>query len=89
MQTEAYGFDIKWPGAIEVTKTKNLTLIGNTITGSEKDGLHWQGQKCSQASTAHLMVRDNEIHGTLFGIHVPAKGSYDECVYISSFKVFT
>lgn len=87
LQTEAYGFDIKWPGAISAIKAKNLTLIGNSIAGSEKDGLHWQGQKCSESGFAQRMVRDNEIHSTLFGIHVPAKGSYDECVYLSGFKV--
>ena len=64
-----------------------MTLIGNTIAGSEKDGLHWRGQKCSEAAQAGDFVRDNEIHGTLFGMHVPAKGKYEECVLLSGFKV--
>ncbi|XP_066933159.1 fibrocystin-L-like [Clytia hemisphaerica] len=86
--TKKYGFDIKWPGAIDIVKTENMTLIGNTIAGSEKDGLHWRGQKCSEAAEADNLVRDNEIHGTLFGMHVPAKGKYEECVLLSGFKIW-
>ena len=78
---------MKWPGAIHVLNTDNLTLIGNTVAGSEKVGLKWTGQKCSDEGTASDRVRDNEIHATLFGIHVPREGKYKECVFISGFKV--
>jgi len=78
---------MKWPGAIHVLEADNLTLIGNTVAGSEKVGLKWRGQKCSEETAADDRVRDNEIHATLFGIHVPREGKYDECVLISGFKV--
>ena len=67
-----------------------MTLIGNTIAGSEKDGLHWRGQKCSEAFRRAIssVITISMVPCLVFGMHVPAKGKYEECcVLLSGFKV--
>lgn len=67
--------DLKYPGAIDLIKAENYTLIGNVVAGSEKIGIKTRGEKCSD-TTASDRVRDNEVIGCLHGIHVPGKAKY-------------
>ncbi|XP_065660201.1 fibrocystin-L isoform X2 [Hydra vulgaris] len=66
--TSAYQFDMKWPGAIQVHNAENYTMYGNSIAGSEKNGLITRGVDCND-NDAIKRVYNNEIHSTLHGIH--------------------
>ena len=59
-QISARKFDMKWPGAIEVTTAIDYTMIGNCVAGSEKFGLITSGVPCGDQQ-AYNRVRDNEV----------------------------
>ena len=42
--------DLKWPGAINVDKAVNYTMIGNSVAGSEKVGIRFPGIPCEDIS---------------------------------------
>ena len=50
---------MKWPGAIQVDKATDYTMIGNSIAGSEKLGYLTTGVKCDDYTEN---VKDNEVY---------------------------
>ena len=51
---------MKWFAAVDVYRATNLTMIGNSIAGSEKVGLKTPGVDCANNESL-TMVRDNEV----------------------------
>lgn len=71
---------MKWPGAIDLLEAEDYTLIGNVIAGSEKVGYKTRGESCNDI-TASERVKNNEVFGALFGIHVPGNLRYSVSLY--------
>ena len=56
---------MKYPGAIQVYKAVEYTMIGNSVAGSEKMGLITAGVPCSD-ETAKLRIHSNEVSFSFF-----------------------
>eukprot|EP00795_Rhopilema_esculentum_P009048 gene9048-16692_t len=80
-------FDQFWTGGIEVTFSKNTTMIGNVVAGSEKIGFALIGEDCD-TTAAESLWRHNEAHSCVHGIHVPPKARMPECARISNFYLW-
>ena len=52
---------MKWPASVMVNRAIQLTMIGNSIAGSEKIGLITAGVPCDDLEATHR-IRDNEVN---------------------------
>ena len=77
-------FDNFWPGAIEVAKATNTTMVGNAVAGSEKIGFLIAGEDCKVVNKL-TDFNDNEAHSCLHGLHIPYRGHRPGCVRVSNF----
>ena len=80
-------FDQFWTGGIEVSFSKNTTMVGNVVAGSEKIGFALIGEDCG-TTAAEALWRDNEAHSCVHGIHIPPKARMPACVRISNFYLW-
>uniref|UniRef100_A0A7M5XJA2 G8 domain-containing protein n=2 Tax=Clytia hemisphaerica TaxID=252671 RepID=A0A7M5XJA2_9CNID len=76
--------NIKWFAAVDMYRTTNLTMIGNSIAGSEKNGIHAPLVDCSSSLSR---IRDNEVHSALHGVRNNRKAA-QSCLKFESYKVW-
>ena len=77
---------VHWPGAIEVHEATDVTLINNTVAGSERFGFRIDGVEC----TSHYYPENspssgNVVHGAWHGIHLHYKQGIPGCSMISGY----
>lgn len=68
--------NVHWPGAIEVHEASDVTLINNTVAGSERFGFMVDGEKCTDNPGRSF---GNQVHGAWHGIHLPYTGGLPVC----------
>lgn len=78
--------NIHWPGAIEVHEATDVTLINNTVAGSERFGIMLDGEKCT-ADSPGISV-GNEVHGAWHGLHLHYKEGLPGCSMLSGYLLW-
>lgn len=78
--------NIHWPGAIEVHEALDVTMINNTVAGSERFGFKLDGEKCTDNSPGISV--GNEVHGAWHGIHLHYVEGLPGCSLLYGYKIW-
>ena len=76
-----------WPGAIDTADGKDITLIRNSVAGSERFGFKIDGEKCIDDDVTCQSV-GNVVHGAWHGIHLHYVEGISPCTLICDFLTY-
>lgn len=78
--------NVHWPGAIEVHKATDVTLINNTVAGSERFGFKIDGVPCiPYYSPENSTSAGNVVHGAWYGVQLHYFEGISGCSMISGY----
>lgn len=77
---------VHWPGAFEVHEATDVTMINNTVAGSERFGYKLDGEKCTDDSSGISV--GNQVHGAWHGIHLHYEEGLPECSMLSGYTIW-
>ena len=82
--------NFQWTANFKLTRTINLTLIGNAAAGGAKVGFHVDGESCdSPVVNGTPRWEANVAHSTLHGIHVGYDDGLGSCLQLSFFTIYS